>query len=84
MSESGFYSPDDEDFGEPLTDDELLDPVEKRTIELLEATATQLEQSLHVLQALIQQNQQIIKLLSAERVTESVGRDGRNLHPDWQ
>lgn len=69
----------DPGFDDPMTDDELMDPVEQRTLQLLEATAVQMQQAVQGLQVVAQQLQQLIQVSLADRETTSVGRDGREL-----
>lgn len=69
----------DPGFDDPMTDDELMDPVEQRTLQLMEHTAQQMQQAVQGLQAIVQQLQQLIQVSVAERETTMTGRDGREL-----
>lgn len=66
-------------FDDPLDDEDMIDPVERKTLELLAFSAQLLQQAVQEMQALARQNQQIIQLLGAERETVAIGRDGRQM-----
>lgn len=69
----------DPGFDDPMGDDELLDPVEKQTLELLAFNAQQLQQAVEGLRVVAQQLAQLVQVSMAERETTAVGRDGRQL-----
>lgn len=69
----------DPGFDDPMTDDELIDPVEKQTLELLAMIAQQMQQAVQGLQVVAQQLAEVARVSAAERVTEAVGRDGRKM-----
>lgn len=69
----------DPGFDDPMTDDELIDPVEKQTLQLLAVNAQLMQQAVEGLRVIAQQLAEVARVSAAERVTTSVGRDGREL-----
>lgn len=69
----------DPGFDDPMSDDELIDPVEKQTLQLLAVIAQQMQQAVQGLQVVAQQLAQVVQVAAAERETTMVGRDGREM-----
>lgn len=69
----------DPGFDDPMTDDELIDPVERQTLELLAVIAQQMQQAVMGLQVVAQQMAEVVKASQADRVTTALGRDGREM-----
>lgn len=70
MSDMGF---------EDMTDEDLADPVEREQLDSLKQIAETLAYVARGMEALAQQQAQILAVLGAPRLTEAVGRDGRKL-----